>query len=125
MPRTPPGLFGEAGASVQVQKETGVPSLANALATSLIRLMTLEVDSLRGAMNPLSKLRFDALAGYSRSPTMPLVAEELGWFEEAEEKVLGLLVRDLPDDDHACYVLGRDAEGPFPRSMDRLLHCNS
>ena len=44
---------------------------------------------------------------------MPLVAEELGWFEEADEKVLGLLVRDLPDNDYACYVLGRDAKLRF------------
>ncbi len=44
---------------------------------------------------------------------MPLVAEEMGWFEEAQEKVLGVLVRDLPDNDFACYVLGRDAKGRF------------
>ena len=64
-------------------------------------------------MRQISKLRFDSLAGYSRSPTMPLVAEELSWFEEAHEKVLGVLVRDLPDNDYACYVLGRDAKGRF------------
>src|SRR5579885_1598219 len=64
-------------------------------------------------MRRISKLRFDSLAGYSRSPTMPLVAEELDWFEEAGEKVLGVLVRDLPDNDYACYVLGRDAKLRF------------
>src|SRR5579862_6418040 len=64
-------------------------------------------------MRRISKLRFDSLAGYSRSPTMPLVAEELDWFEEADEKVLGVLVRDLPDNDYACYVLGRDARLRF------------
>ncbi len=64
-------------------------------------------------MKPISKLRFDSLAGYSRSPTMPLIAGELDWFEEANEKVLGVLVLDLPDRDYAYYVLGRDAKGRF------------
>ena len=65
------------------------------------------------SMKPISKLRFDSLAGYTRSPTMRLSARELGWFEEADEKVLGVLVLDLPDNDYACYVLGRDAKGRF------------
>jgi hypothetical protein len=37
-------------------------------------------------MKPISKLRFDSLAGYSRSPMMPLLVEEGGWFEDANEK---------------------------------------
>jgi len=64
-------------------------------------------------MKPISKLRFDSLAGYFRSPTMCLAARELGWFEEADEKVLGVLVLDIPDNDYACYILGRDAKGRF------------
>ena len=64
-------------------------------------------------MQSISKLRFDALAGYSRSPTMPLVALELDWFEEADEKLLGLIVLDLFDRDYASYALGRDAKGRF------------
>jgi hypothetical protein len=64
-------------------------------------------------MREISRLRFDSLAGYSRSPMMPLFAEEVGWFEEANEKVLGVLVRDIPDNDFGCYVLGRDAKGRY------------
>ena len=59
-------------------------------------------------MQPISKTRFNSLAGYSRSPTMPLIAEEKAWFEEGNEKILGLLVFDLTDRDYACYILGRD-----------------
>lgn len=44
---------------------------------------------------------------------MHLAARELGWFEEADEKVLGVLVLDIPDNDYAYYVLGRDAKGRF------------
>ena len=64
-------------------------------------------------MNVISQLRFDSLAGYSRSPTMALVARELAWFEEANEKALGLVSLDLPDQDYVSYVLGRDAKGRF------------
>jgi hypothetical protein len=44
---------------------------------------------------------------------MPLFAEEFGWFEEGNEKVLGVLVRDIVDYDFACYVLGRDRKGRY------------
>ncbi len=44
---------------------------------------------------------------------MCLAARELGWFEGADEKVLGVLVLDLQDNDYAYYVLGRDAKSRF------------
>ena len=68
-------------------------------------------------MNPISKLRFDALAGYSRSPQLPLYARELGWFEDGNEKVLGVVSLDLPDNDYLYTVLGRDKNGRF-RAVD-------
>jgi hypothetical protein len=64
-------------------------------------------------MRAISELRFNALAGYSRSPSMALIARELAWYEEANEKVLGLIVLDLTDEDYASYILGRDAKGRF------------
>ena len=64
-------------------------------------------------MKALSQLRFDSLAGYSRSPTMALVARDLAWYEEANERILGLIALDLPDRDYVSYVLGRDAKGRF------------
>ena len=75
------------------------------------------------SMKPISKLRFDSLAGYPRSPTMGLAARELGWFEEAQEKVLGVLVLDIPDKDYACYVLGRDVKGCF-RAVGGGINCS-
>ena len=65
-------------------------------------------------MKPLSKTRFDALAGYSRSPQLPLSAEELAWFEEADEKLLGMVSLDIHDRDYVYTVLGRDARGIHP-----------
>src|SRR5438309_12130995 len=64
-------------------------------------------------MKALSQLRFDSLAGYSRIPTMALVARELAWYEEANERILGLIALDLPDRDYVSYVLGRDAKERF------------
>lgn len=64
-------------------------------------------------MKPISRLRFDSLAGYSRSPMMPLLVEEGGWFEDANEKVLGMLGFHPQDNDYVIYVLGRDAKGRF------------
>ena len=64
-------------------------------------------------MKVISRLRFDALAGYSRSPTLNLVAKELAWYEEANERLLGLVSLDLPDQDYVSHVLGRDAKGRF------------
>jgi hypothetical protein len=64
-------------------------------------------------MKPISKLRFDSLAGYSRSASLPLIVREFGWFEEADEKVLGMLAMDITDGDYACFVLGRDKKKRF------------
>lgn len=64
-------------------------------------------------MQPLSPLRFDALAGYSRSPQLGLSARELCWFEEGGEKLLGVVSLDLVDLDYVYTVLGRDAHGRF------------
>lgn len=64
-------------------------------------------------MKPISKLRFDSLAGYSRAPEFPLIVHELGWFEEGDERVLGVLAVDISDNDYDCFVLGRDRKDRF------------
>jgi hypothetical protein len=51
-------------------------------------------------MQPLSRLRFDALAGYSRSPLLGLSARELSWFQDGSEKLLGVVSLDLVDHDY-------------------------
>jgi len=68
-------------------------------------------------MKPLSALRFDALAGYSRSPYISLSARELEYYEEGDEKLLGVVSLDIQDHDFVFTVLGRDAMGRF-RAVD-------
>ena len=69
------------------------------------------------AMNAISKLRFDALAGYSRTPWLCMLVDEFGWFESANEKVLGMLAFDVSNEDYDYFILGRDAKGGF-RAVD-------
>ena len=68
-------------------------------------------------MKRLMRVRFDALAGYSRSPYMGLSATELGWFEEANDKLLGVVSMDVVDRDYVWTVLARDAKNRF-RAVD-------
>ncbi len=64
-------------------------------------------------MNSIPRIRYDALAGYSRSPQTVLSSEELGWFEESDERVLGVVIRALEDNDFSSVVLARDRLGRF------------
>jgi hypothetical protein len=68
-------------------------------------------------MNPIHRLRFDALAGYSRHPAALMLGEEVGWFEAANERVLGVLIRDRTDGDFLGAVLAPDAKGRY-RAVD-------
>ena len=43
-------------------------------------------------MKPVSIERFNALAGYIRSPWTSLSAKELAWYEAGDEKLLGCRV---------------------------------
>ncbi|HKS27599.1 MAG TPA: hypothetical protein VJS44_07255 [Pyrinomonadaceae bacterium] len=64
-------------------------------------------------MKAISKLRFDALAGYVRIPTARLIVSELDWYEEGNEKVLGVLLLDIHDQDYGYCLLGRDRKKRF------------
>lgn len=60
----------------------------------------------------LSKARFDALT-YMRHPFAFVVAEEVEWFSDTDERVLGVLLRDRTDNDWNFNLLGRDERGLF------------
>ena len=69
-------------------------------------------------VNDLDQKRFNALAGRSRSPAAAYISEELAWFANAEETVIGVVLRDTVDNDFAAVVLGRDEVGAF-RAFDQ------
>jgi hypothetical protein len=62
--------------------------------------------------------RFNALAARSRSPAAAYVSEEIGWFSNEVETVIGVLLKDTVDNDYAAVVLGRDEGGAF-RAFDQ------
>lgn len=70
-------------------------------------------------MEPVSQRRFDALAGYSRSPHTLVDSIELEWYSDANEKVLVVLILDTADRDYSCIVMGRDRVGRY-RAVDVL-----
>jgi len=69
----------------------------------------------------LDEKRFNALAGHSRSPAAAYVSEEIAWFANEDESILGALLHDIVDDDFAAIVMARD-EARVYRCFD--LHCS-
>lgn len=80
-------------------------------------------------MKPLTLLRFDALASYARAPRARLIGDEVAWYEQANERVLGMIVRDKVDGDFGGLVFGRDRRGRFrwigstPEFYESVHHC--
>lgn len=68
-------------------------------------------------MNTLSEVRFDALPGYSRSPYISLSARELGWFQEADTRVLAVVSLHVVDRDYVWTVLAHHAINRY-RAVD-------
>lgn len=65
----------------------------------------------------IDQKRFEVLAGHTRSPAAAYVSEELGWFANESETVLGVLLRDTVDGDFVGIILTRD-EGDRFRAFD-------
>jgi hypothetical protein len=93
-----------------------VPSVTNA--TSAITLLTAVLCWRRAAgrqggpimteIEELTKLRFDALAGYARKPAIGLYVEEIEWHATCGERLVGMVTYDRIDHDFGWIVLGRD-----------------
>lgn len=57
--------------------------------------------------------RFNALAGHSRSPAAAYMSEEIGWYTNEDETVLGILLLDIVDNDYVAILMARDESGIF------------
>ena len=62
---------------------------------------------------PLSAARFDIYAMGARMSFSRVVSEELSYWSDASEKVLGMVFRDLVDDDFGWILFARDRVGRF------------
>lgn len=56
----------------------------------------------------LDSRRFDALASYARNPAVRSISREFAWYASHDERVLGVLLLDLVDNDYTWLVMGRD-----------------
>jgi hypothetical protein len=65
----------------------------------------------------LSLGRFNALAGYARNPTTVTLLDEAEWYATGDERVVGMVVRDMVDNDWGWIILGRDERLRF-RAID-------
>jgi ribosomal protein L30 len=75
------------------------------------------VEPAPGDVKPITKLRFNALAAYTRSPYTIVLFDELEWYATADERVVGVVLHDRTDSDFGCVVLGRDERRRF-RAID-------
>ena len=62
---------------------------------------------------PLSRAWFDLYTLGTRNSLARLMAEELSWWSNQQENVLGLVFRDRTDNDFGWNILARDEVGRF------------
>jgi len=60
-------------------------------------------------LKPISRTRFDAIAGYARGPLAHIAGEELAHYEHGDGSILGMIVMDREDEDFAGLVFAPDA----------------
>lgn len=57
--------------------------------------------------------RYNAFVAWTRSPIANDIGEELEFFSSADERLVGVLIKDLTDRDFGYVLLGRDGKGRF------------
>lgn len=62
---------------------------------------------------PLTPERYNAYVAWTRAPVADVIGEELEFFSNTDESLIGVLVKDRFDRDFGFVVLGRDAKGRF------------
>ncbi len=63
-------------------------------------------------MRKICKARFEALS-YARIPLVKRISEEIEWYTNDNNAVLGAILHDKNDNDFVALVLGRDEAGVF------------
>ncbi|MFM0201224.1 hypothetical protein PQR53_15265 [Paraburkholderia fungorum] len=74
-------------------------------------------------VKPWTMERYNAFVAWTRSPIVDLFGEELEFFANRAETLIGVLVLDLTDRDYGFVVLGRDTKGRF-RAIDVKVSMN-
>lgn len=64
-------------------------------------------------MERISIIRFNALAGYARQPQSVLFGQELSYYQADSGRVVGMLIRDIEDQDYTGIVFAQDRKHRF------------
>jgi hypothetical protein len=64
-------------------------------------------------MESISKVRFNALAGYARLPQAELFGEERAYFQADGGRIVGMLMRDIEDDEFFGMIFAQDRKLRF------------
>jgi len=67
----------------------------------------------------IDEKRFNAYVGLSRSPYVKRFAQEIDWFANEDESILGVILFDYSDKDYNSIILGKDEVGKY-RAFDLL-----
>lgn len=68
---------------------------------------------------PMTPERYNAYVAWTRSPIASLMGEEIEFFSSKDERLIGVILRDVSDRDFAYVTLGRDEKGRY-RCIDVL-----
>lgn len=66
-----------------------------------------------GSMEPISPIRFNAIAGYARQPQADLFGIELGYYQVHGGRIVGMLLQDIEDRDFFGMVFAQDRKLRF------------
>lgn len=61
----------------------------------------------------ISKARFDVFAIGSRMSTIQAISEEMSWWSDLDEQLIGTVFFEYPDQQYAWVILARDENGKF------------
>lgn len=64
-------------------------------------------------MEEISRVRFDAIAGYARQPMSQVYGEEISYFEGPNSSIVGMVIRDRSDNDFSGILFGQDKKLRF------------
>ncbi len=74
-------------------------------------------------MRPITRARFNVVAGYARHPNVARIAREIGWFEIDSHKVIGVLIVDS-DGEFSGIVLTADLDERY-RWVNQTRFCET
>lgn len=77
------------------------------------RIKALKDIQFKYNLKTVTHARFNAFVGWTRTPMASVYSHEVEWFSDADERILGVILKDSIDNDYVCVILARDAKNRF------------